>query len=459
MDEPDERGTVAACDARGEHENRLVRWVLLGVLCGVALAATLIVLPEQALGREAVAQSDEQFSAIAASVDEFAVDEETVALIDNSMKVYVSRTGSKYHFSSNCSGMNAPLSMSLGDAIARGYEPCGTCASGSTGSGNPTPSPEPSPAPPIVDVTSTTLSRLAGPIALDTMSAITTKGFADGSCQTVILATLGGYWDALTASALAGLTQAPVLLTDHDSLSSQTASEITRLGAKEVLMVGGAAAISNDVVRQIEALGAVKVKRYAGSVATQTAVEIFKASKDWGNIAIVATSKSYHDALSIAPYAYTKNAPIFLVEADSGVLSSESLSALLSGGFKQVCIVGGEAAVSGSVESQLKSLSVERLWGATAYETSEKIAAWCVTQGMVADGMGIATGEDYYDALAGAALCGKNNAVIALVSDTNHACIDGFIGAHATEIDAAYVFGGSAALSSAAFNAIASMLS
>lgn len=455
---------MAACDARREHENRVAEWILLGVLCVVALAATLLASPGRAFGGEAVAPSDERSLAIATvSVDGSAAEEGAVAMVDNGMVVYVSRTGSKYHFSSVCSGMNAPLSMSLGDAISRGYEPCGTCASNSPGSDDPAPvpmpSPEPSPGPPIVDVASTTLSRLAGPIALDTMKAITTKGFANGSCQTVVVATLGGYWDALTASALAGLTQAPVLLTDHDTLSPQTASEITRLGAKEVLVVGGMAAISNDVVGQIEALGAAKVKRYAGAVATQTAVEIFKASKDWGDLAIVATSKSYHDALSIAPYAYAKNAPIFLVEADDGMLSNESLSALMSGGFKQVCIVGGEAAVSGSVESQLGSLPTDRLWGATAYETSERIATWCVTQGMMADGMGIATGEDYYDALAGAALCGKNNAVIALVSDTNHVCIDGFISAHASRINAAYAFGGSAALSPAAFNAIASELS
>lgn len=463
-----------ACEVRDKCRKRVVRHWLGGTMCGFALAVSLFALPGQALAEEAAVSSDEVSAVAIATLVDPAVEEGAAALADDSRTVYVSRSGSRYHFSPTCSGMKNPTSMPLSDAVAKGKTACGTCATGSSGGSDPapTPKPDPSPAPmpdpaptptpdpvpPVTDVASATLSRLAGPIALDTMQAITTKGFADGSCPTVVVATMSGYWDALTASALAGLSEAPVLLTDGDSLSPQTAAEIRRLNAKEVLVTGGTSAISVGVARQIEALGNIEVKRYAGSVATQTAIEIFKASKDWGDTAIVATSKSFHDALSIAPFAYANHAPIFLAEADSGMLSGESLAALKSGGFKQVCIVGGTAAVSGSVEGQLGTIPSKRLWGATAYETSEAIASWCVSQGMKSDGMGIATGGDYYDALAGAALCGKGDAVIVLVSDDNRVCVNGFIGSHAPGINAAYVFGGPAAVSAGTFNAVASML-
>lgn len=41
--------------------------------------------------------------------------------------VYVSTTGTKYHFSSSCSNMKSPKAMSLSSAIAKQYGPCSKC--------------------------------------------------------------------------------------------------------------------------------------------------------------------------------------------------------------------------------------------------------------------------------------------------------------------------------------------
>lgn len=301
--------------------------------------------------------------------------------------------------------------------------------------------------------------RLQGPIALDTMKAITAEGFPSGSSSTVVLATTNGYWDALTACGLAGTQGAPVVLTDGLTLSPQTASEIKRLGASRVFVAGGSAAVSDKVMDQVEALPGVKsVTRFAGATATDTAIKIFKGSVEWGDAAIVATSRSFQDALSVAPYAYAKHAPIFLSEASTGLLSDEALAAIRSGGFRRVYIVGGTSAVGAEVRNQLGSLFAGRLSGATAYETSLAIAEWCVSQGMKANNVGIATGESYYDALSGAALCGKSNAVLALVSDSNRVTIDEFVKLHALQIANAYVFGGPAAISSSSFDVLISAL-
>lgn len=453
-----------ASKKRGIKDSGGFRRALVCMVSCIAVATGSIVLSTQAFADEATVLDDDQdvVEVVGVAAGEPAVDEDAIAFVENDTTVYVSKTGSKYHLRSTCSGMKSPRSMTLSEAVAAGYEPCGTCATGSTDypvpDPEPIPDPEPTPDPerPSTGV-SASLERLAGPVALDTMVAITTKGFPSNSSPTVIVATMDGYWDALTASAFAGLSQAPVLLTDGSSLSSQTALEIKRLAAKEAFVMGGKAAVSAAVERQIEDLG-VTVKRFAGATATSTANEIFKASKQWGDIAIVATSKSFHDALSIAPFAYARRAPIFLTELD-GRLSSESLAALRSGGFRQICIVGGTAAVSTEVETkQLSGISAKRLGGATAYETSSEIAEWCVRQGMSLDAVGIATGGDYYDALAGAALCGKDDAALVLVSDENHATIDGFILSHASALKHAYVFGGTAAVSPTTFDAVANLL-
>ena len=49
------------------------------------------------------------------------------------------------------------------------------------------------------------------------------------------------------------------------------------------------------------------------------------------------------------------------------------------------------------------------------------LAAWSLGQGMTVDGMAVATGETYYDALTGAALCGKFGSVLIgeLLHDTS----------------------------------------
>lgn len=303
--------------------------------------------------------------------------------------------------------------------------------------------------------------RLAGDTALDTMASITKKGFAAGSCDTVVVATMGGYWDALSASALAGLEGCPVLLTDGTSLSAQTASEVKRLGASKVYVAGGAAAVSAKAVSALKALPGVRsVERLAGDTAVETALKIYEEGKGkWGKTAVVATSYTFQDALSASPYAYAKKAPVFLANASTGLLDPAVLDAVKKGGFERVVVVGGTAAISGQVEkSQLKGIPCKRLAGPTAYETSGAIAEWCLAQGMTAANVGVATGASYYDALAGAALCGKNNSALVLVADGWTSNVDGFLKKHKASVREAYVFGGPAAVSASTYKAIGAAL-
>lgn len=313
---------------------------------------------------------------------------------------------------------------------------------------------EPTPAKAVV-------KRLAGETALGTMAAISARGFADGSCSSVVVATLDGYWDALTASALAGRKSCPVLITDGKKLSPETAAEIKRLGARTVYVAGGPAAVSDGVKASISKVSGVSsVLRVAGDTAIGTSLKIYEAGKgSWGSTAIVATSETFQDALSASPYAYAKAAPVFLANASTHQLDDRTLKAIRGGGFTRVLIAGGAAAISSNVERQLKGIACVRKGGATAYETSSAIATWCLSQGMRADKVGIATGEAYYDALTGSALCGKNNAALVLVADEYRSAITSFVKPNKTAISYAFVFGGTAAVSKGTENAIRSELS
>ena len=291
-----------------------------------------------------------------------------------------------------------------------------------------------------------TWKGLAGGTALSTMKAIVQEGFS--SADTVVIASKDGYWDALSASGLAGLFNCPILLTAQDELSSQTISEIERLKPEIAFIVGGNLAVSDNVQTELVNMG-IDVTRLAGGTAVTTSLAVYNYGKDqWGSNAVVASSASYHDALSIASYAYAQKAPIILAQSSTKTLTNRAVKVLNSDEIAKVIIVGGTSAVSSEVEkSQLSEKSITRLGGGTAYSTSRIIAQWCIEHGMNVDNIGVACGTGYHDALCASALCGKNNTVLILVSETQQTCINSVIAEYKNRILTAYFFGGEKAIS------------
>ncbi|MBO4352362.1 MAG: cell wall-binding repeat-containing protein, partial [Eggerthellaceae bacterium] len=287
--------------------------------------------------------------------------------------------------------------------------------------------------------------RLAGDIALDTMAAIVDEGFQ--TCDVAVVATSSGYWDALAASALAGAYDAPVLLTAPDGLSAQTRGQLARLGVSRVYLVGGTAAVSAQVEKDIRNMG-VSVTRLWGEMAPDTACAIAAAvGSAAGDTCVVATSSGYWDALSASPYAYANCAPVFLTDG-SGVLSPNTLAAIQAGGYSHVVIAGGTAVVPDETLKTLKAmgLSVERLAGDDAYGTSVAFAKWELSHGMGIDGIGVATAGGYWDALCGAALCGSRGSVLVLVDGDRLDAVNKVIAPVGGFVRNGYVFGGTAAV-------------
>ena len=310
----------------------------------------------------------------------------------------------------------------------------------------PSPSPQPekkdkpkeeTPAPSFEQAT----KRIAGNTAEDTMQQIVQTAFPD-PVKEVVLATSESYWDALSANSLAGSLNAPVLLTHHNQLPAQTIAELKRLKTSKVVVCGGENAISNDVVAQLKGLN-IEVERVAGQMASDTANDIAKKLANT-DTAVVATSWGYEDALSAASFAYAKKAPIFLANYNTATLDASSIQTMKDKGVKKVYIVGGASVVSSEVEAQLQEagITVERIAGQTAYDTSAKLATKLISLGMSANNMAIATGWGYTDALAGAALCGKQNSVMVLADNTNQTAINDVVAANKNAIQNYYIFGG-----------------
>lgn len=272
--------------------------------------------------------------------------------------------------------------------------------------------------------------RLSGANRYETAAAISRQGWQ--TAENVILASGEDFPDALVATALAGVKDAPVLLTAKDKLSPETFKDIQRLQPKNIYLLGGAAVISAGIEGQLKAN--YTVRRLAGANRYETAVQLgellqsHKASTGSGrsgtatsgigkypHTAILATGLNYPDSLSIAPFAGQYGIPILFTGKDT--LNEQTAKALKDWGIQNVILVGGTGVISESVESNLKELKLDvtRLSGEDRYLTSLKIAQYFEGAGAAYTQAAIATGESYPDALAGAALAAKADMPLLLV--------------------------------------------
>lgn len=300
------------------------------------------------------------------------------------------------------------------------------------------------------------LKRVWGITAYDTMRTINSIAFSDSS-QYAVLTTGESYWDALSASGLAGKLQAPVLLTQGASLSEQTRLELVRLGVQKVYICGGVNAISKSVEDELAALG-IAVERVAGARASDTANEVAQHLEQTDE-AFLATSWGYEDALSVAPYNYATKKPLFLTDYTTGLLDENTLAAMKAQGITRIHIVGGTSVVPQAVEDQLREqgIQIDRIAGETAYDTSIALADFLLTKGMHANNVGVATGWGFADALSGAALCGKNNSILLLADASNVRAVKDVIEPHKSDITNAYIFGGEKVVASTIYEAISEL--
>lgn len=295
--------------------------------------------------------------------------------------------------------------------------------------------------------------RAAGDTRYATMAALLPKAPWKAG-RTVVLASGSNYPDALAAASLAGAYDAPIVLTEPNSLSVDAADMIEQLSPKVIYVVGGEAAVSKAAVDTAAyyAADGCKVFRIAGDTRLETSLAIAKRVRQKSTASdtlIVATGFNYADALSVSPFAFAYKSPIFL--CGSNGLSADAISYISGAGFKRAILVGGTAAVPERVKQQLTSAgissgSITRLAGATRYETSAKIMSYAVNAGMNVSNVYLATGKNFPDALAAGPVAGKLRAPLLLVDpgiEYAHTVLANYRG----NVNVATVVGGTSAVS------------
>ncbi len=281
-------------------------------------------------------------------------------------------------------------------------------------------------------------SRLSGGTRYETSAAIVEEGFS-ATGKTVIVASGENFPDALCASGLAGALDEdgsgiPLILTDCTQLRDSAKTELNRLKPSKVIIIGGEAAISNDVQIQIKNLLGCSIDRIAGTNRLDTSRKIYEYGKTngtWTDTAIVVSGDNFPDALSMSPYAYASKSPIFL--ASGGNIPSETSEIIKGSQFCNVLIAGGSAVVSKDAESSSQigdNKKLTRLYGDNRDDTSICIAKWAtgsLDSGEVSpsvtlnyNNMALACAGNFPDALAGAFLCGKNKSVVVLINNSEY---------------------------------------
>jgi N-acetylmuramoyl-L-alanine amidase len=161
-----------------------------------------------------------------------------------------------------------------------------------------------------------------------------------------------------------------------------------------------------------------KTERIAGTNRYTTAISISKtlfpngfAENNQAKTVILATGIVPPDALSAGTLSSRyENAPILLNDGDS--LRPEVRAELIRLRASKVIILGSPGAVSSNVEAEIKSLKImtERVYGKDRYETNLKI----LNKLGPVNGVFVASGRNFADALAASPIAASNNWAIVL---------------------------------------------
>ena len=251
---------------------------------------------------------------------------------------------------------------------------------------------------------STEGKRLAGATAEETAVKISKATYTTGA-DTVILAQVNQFPDALAGAPLAYKLQAPILLSPSAGLTEEVRAELRRLAPKTVYLLGGTAALSSTI--EAELRQTYDVKRLSGYSAEGTAVAIARELGTTGR-AVVASVHYFQDALVISAWAARQGIPILLT--DSAALSGEAQTVLKELKVTQTLVIGGTAVVGANVLESLPN--PQRISGETAYDTA---AAALQAYPPTTEKLEVATGENYPDALTGAVRAAFYGSMVVLV--------------------------------------------
>lgn len=263
----------------------------------------------------------------------------------------------------------------------------------------------------------TTVSRLAGATRYETAIRASEDAFPAGAATAVVVSGQG-FADALSASALAGAYDGPILLTPTTYVHRGLLDEVRRLGASKVVIVGGERVVPGTVAGAL--LGALppggSVERIAGgdryATSARVCSEVASVAGTPPQGAFVVRGDAFPDALAASPHAFSRVMPILLVRP--GQAPPAVVAAASAAGVGELWVVGGTGAVADATADSF-GVSWTRVFGASRWETAGEMALLAHDEGWSdLRVVGLTTGRKYPDALVAGPSVGRAGGVLLL---------------------------------------------
>lgn len=255
-------------------------------------------------------------------------------------------------------------------------------------------------------------TRYSGSDRYATSAAI--SGLLKANVDVAYLASGTSFPDALSGAALAATTDSPVLLVKKTGIPGSIQAELTRLNPDRIVVLGGKSAVNDAVLKSAERFArSGEVTRLSGPDRYQTSAAIAALYPDGLDRVYIATGRDYPDALAGSALAGRLDVPVLYTSPDGiPAAVAEQLERINPG---KIVVLGGTSAVPedqiGQLRGYTRSGTVDRIAGSDRYATSALIARGFPT-GLPR--VFVATGQDFPDALSGAAVAGSQGVPVLL---------------------------------------------
>jgi putative cell wall-binding protein len=232
---------------------------------------------------------------------------------------------------------------------------------------------------------------------------------------TVYVANGISFPDALAGGPAAAEQSGPLLLTAPDVLPTSVAAEITRLHPAHVVVVGGPAVVSDNVLAALRGLSP-DVQRVFGADRFATSRAVISHAFTSAPTVYVSTGLNFPDSLSAGGAAGSLHAPLLLVNGGASSVDAETAALLSSLGTTKIVIIGGSAIMSPSLVSDFARYgTVVHLAGADRFDTSQQVVETAFgpsSQAILASGM------NFPDALGASAWSGRTSSPLFITTST-----------------------------------------
>lgn len=195
-----------------------------------------------------------------------------------------------------------------------------------------------------------------------------------------------------------------------------------------------------------------------GATRFETAVELSKSKFTNADTVVLINRNAILDGVSATPLATALGAPILYTE--SNYLQSATKNEISRLQVKKVVIVGGEGVITNNVVNEIKSMgisSVDRLGGATRYDTALQVAKYIDTNCYDVSEIFLVNGAADADAMSVGAVGGQNKMPILLTAQ-NSIPTNTFNWLAGESLTNAYVIGGTGVVSDAVLNKLNSIV-